>query len=378
MPLPSEKSASSPIRVWDLGVRLFHWSLLLAVAAAALTGFFGSPDSLSIHLIAGITIAYLLLFRVIWGFSGSTFARFRTFIFAPSVMVARVKDIISGRHVRYLGHNPLGGAMVLALIGVLALILITGLVVLGGTIKQGPLAFITTYSTGGLVKEIHQILAFLLVGLIALHLVGVIYESIIGKEKLVQAMVTGDKPALPAVALPPMARARPVLALAIVGIVGLAGASATVSFSARPGLGVPVAALDPVYQKECGACHFAYHPSMGTKVLWSGIMAHLDQHFGEDASLPDATYTQLATYLADNSAEHWDTRIAHVLAKTNPENPLRFTATRFWTRMHHDIPEGVFKSKAVGFKGACNACHSDAKTGLFAPQNIEIPEGAHL
>jgi hypothetical protein len=65
-----------------------------------------------------------------------------------------------------------------------------------------------------------------------------------------------------------------------------------------------------------------------------------------------------------------------VLAKANPDDPLRFTATRFWTRMHREIPASVFKSKAVGFKGACNACHSDAKTGLFAPQNIDIPEGA--
>jgi len=82
--------------------------------------------------------------------------------------------------------------------------------------------------------------------------------------------------------------------------------------------------------------------------------------------------------LKENSSEHWDTRVSHVLATANPKEPLRFTATRFWTRMHREIPDKAFASKAVGFKGACNACHSDAKTGLFAPQNIEIPEGARL
>ena len=374
---PTDSTKASPqMRIWDIGVRVFHWSLLVAVSVAAMTGFFGSPDSFSIHLIAGVAIAYLLLFRFIWGFSGTTFARFRTFIFGPSVLIARAKDMLEGRHTRYLGHNPLGGVMVFALLGVLALILMTGTVVLGGTLKQGPMAFMTSYATGGLVKEIHQALAIGLVGLIGLHLAGVAYETIIGKEKLIQAMITGDKPAVSDVPLPKPAAARPIVALVFLAVISLSSIFVIASFAARPGLGVPVAAVDPLYAKECGACHFAYHPSMGTAKLWEGILAHLDQHFGEDASLPEATRTALATYLAANSAEHFDTRIAHVLAKANPDDPLRFTATRFWTRMHREIPDSVFKSKPVGFKGACNACHSDAKAGLFAPQNIDIPEGA--
>ncbi len=341
-----------------------------------MTGFFGSPDSVAIHLIAGVAIAYLLVFRVIWGFSGSTFARFRTFIFAPSVLIARAKDMLAGRHTRYLGHNPLGGAMVLALMGVLALILMTGTVVLGGILKQGPLAFMTSYATGGLVKEVHQALAFGLVGLVSLHLAGVIYESVVGKEKLVKAMITGNKPAISDVVLPKPAAARPLVALVLLALFSLSGIGIVASLAARPGLGVPVAAVDPLYVKECGSCHFAYHPSMGPAKLWDGIISHLDQHFGEDATLPEATRAAIASYLAANSAEHFDTRISHVLANANPDDPLRFTATRFWTRMHREIPASVFTSKPVGFKGACNACHSDAKAGLFAPQNIDIPEGA--
>lgn len=374
---PNDLPPYSPkTRVWDVGVRVFHWSLLVAVSVAALTGFLGSPDSLSIHLLAGIAIAYLLLFRFVWGFSGSTFARFSTFLYGVPAIISRAKDMMAGRHIRYLGHNPLGGAMVFVLLIVLALILITGTVVLGGTIKQGPLAFITSYATGGFVKEIHQILAIGLLALITLHLAGVAYESIFGKENLVQAMITGDKSVSTAAPMPEPAPARPILALMVIALVSLASIVLIASLAARPGLGVSVAAVDPVYAKECGSCHFAYHPSMGTTKLWNGIITHLDQHFGEDASLPEPTRLAIAAYLADNSAEHWDTRVSHVLAKANPDDPLRFTATRFWTRMHREIPASVFKSKAVGFKGACNACHSDAKTGLFAPQNIDIPEGS--
>lgn len=374
----SSQMTPATVPVWDIGVRIFHWALLVAVFVAAMTGFFGSPDSLQFHLIAGISISLLVLFRLIWGFSGSTYARFRTFLFSPVKVRERIQEMRAGRHTRYIGHNPLGAWMIYALLGCLIFIVCTGTVVLGGVFKQGPLAFTTSFATGRFVQEIHQILAFGLVGLIGLHLAGVAYETVFGKEKLISAMISGNKPAGSDVPAPRFAPARPIVALIAFVVLGMAGTAGVASFAGRPGLGVPTAAIDPVYAKECGACHFAYHPSMGTASLWDGILSHLDQHFGEDASLPDATRAQLAAYLKENSSEHWDTRIAHVLATANPKEPLRFTATRFWTRMHREIPDQVFASKAVGFKGACNACHSDAKTGLFAPQNIEIPEGARL
>ena len=77
-----------------------------------------------------------------------------------------------------------------------------------------------------------------------------------------------------------------------------------------------------------------------------------------------------------NAAEKWDTRAAHELQRSNPQDPLRLTATPFWIRMHRGIPESVFKSRAVGAKGACEKCHSDASTGRFDPQDIHIPERA--
>jgi len=374
----SSQMAPATIPVWDIAVRIFHWALLVAVFVAAMTGFFGSPDSLQIHLIAGISISFLVLFRLIWGFSGSTYARFQTFLFSPVKVRERIQEMWAGRHTRYLGHNPLGAWMIFGLLACLIFIVCTGTVVLGGVFKQGPLAFTTSFATGRFVQEIHQIFAFGLVGLIGLHLAGVAYETVFGKEKLISAMISGNKPAGSDVPAPRFAPARPIVGLMAFIVLGMAGTAGVASFAGRPGLGVPTAAIDPLYAKECGACHFAYHPSMGTAALWDGILSHLDQHFGEDASLPDATRAQLAVYLKQNSSEHWDTRIAHVLATANPKEPLRFTATRFWTRMHREIPDQVFASKAVGFKGACNACHSDAKTGLFAPQNIEIPEGARL
>jgi Dihaem cytochrome c len=77
-----------------------------------------------------------------------------------------------------------------------------------------------------------------------------------------------------------------------------------------------------------------------------------------------------------NAAEKWDTRAAHELQGSNPQDPLPLTATPFWILMHRGIPDRVFKSRAVGAKGACEKCHSDASTGRFDPQRINIPERA--
>ena len=140
--------------------------------------------------------------------------------------------------------------MIFALLACLTLIVGTGSVVLGGVFKQGPLAFVTSFATGRFVQEIHQIFAFGLVGLVGLHLAGVAYETVFGKEKLVSAMIFGNKPDSSDVPAPPFARARPFVALIAFVIFGMAGTAGVVSFAARPGLGVPTAAIDPVYAKE--------------------------------------------------------------------------------------------------------------------------------
>ena len=120
----------------------------------------------------------------------------------------------------------------------------------------------------------------------------------------------------------------------------------------------------------------AYPPSLAPSSRWIAILADLSDHFGEDASLEPNVAAQIRAYLTTNSAEKWDTRVAHELARANPQDPLRLTATPFWTSMHRRIPESVFNSKAVGAKSACDKCHSDASTGRFDPQNIRFPERA--
>ena len=362
--------------VWDLGVRFFHWLLAAAVSIALVTGLYGPRNQLNVHLGAGAAIGGLIAFRVLWGFVGSTYARFSSFPVGWRAIAADLAGFQTGRRPSYLGHNPLGSLMVLALLAVLTLTVLTGVVTLGGVDKQGPLAFAMSYAAGTAMQDVHQASAYALLLMIIGHLAGVAYEAMHDDASLMLAMITGEK--RPGLAVEPVRRAtaRPVAAGTALVLLLAFGARQIAALSSRPGYGVPVGPLDGVYAKECGSCHFAYPPSLAPRARWMALMDGLAEHFGEDASLEPDVATAIRAYLENNSAEKWDTRVAHQLAFANPRDPLRLTATPYWTWTHRRIPEAVFKSRAVRGKGACDACHGDAATGRFDPQAIYIPERA--
>lgn len=363
------------IKVWDLGVRSFHWLLVAAVAFAATTGFLAPRNWLNFHLAAGAVIAALLAFRLVWGFAGPTYARFASFIFPPAAIIGHLRAALARRSLGYAGHNPLGGLMVFALLAVLAALAVAGIVTLGGADKQGPLAFAVPYRIGETARTLHKALAYLLMALIGLHLAGVAFESMIGRERLIGAMATGWKRAA-TLGTARLARARPALAAVAVGLLIGGGGLGVAAWSARPAFGVPPVAIDPVYARECGSCHMPYPPSLAPRARWAALMNGLADHFGEDASLEPPTKAAILAWLSDNSAERWDTRAAHEFARANPADPLRITATPYWATVHRGVPASVFKSKAVAAPGNCLACHADAMTGRFDPQQIQIPEQA--
>lgn len=166
------------VRVWDLAVRVFHWSLVISFAVAWLS----AEDWRDLHLWAGYAAVALVAFRVVWGFYGSRYARFRQFLRGPRTVIAYLKDVAAGRELRHLGHNPAGAAMILAL-----LLCMVGLCLTGW--------LYTTEAFWGVawVEETHEILANLLLALVGLHVAGVVLASRRHHENLVRAMVSGRK-----------------------------------------------------------------------------------------------------------------------------------------------------------------------------------------
>ncbi len=175
--------AMSPatVRVWDPFVRIFHWSLVALFAIAFLTG----DEAERLHVAAGYAIAGLLALRVVWGFIGPPHARFADFARSPRAAIAHLRDALWFRARRHLGHNPAGGLMIIAM-----------LVMLTGTCATGYLLTTDAYWGMHAIEEMHGAFASATVALIALHVVGVLVTSLLQRENLIKAMITGRKRAL--------------------------------------------------------------------------------------------------------------------------------------------------------------------------------------
>jgi cytochrome b len=183
---------STQIKVWDPLIRFFHWALVSAFIIAYIT----EEDFLTIHSWAGYLILSLLCIRFVWGFIGTRYARFSDFAYSPKNIIQFIKDTLRLSAMRYLGHNPAGGAMVFLLMLSLLITTISGVVLLGTEEQAGPVAHWFTQSESmwaDILEEVHEFFANFTLFLVLVHVAGVLVESLIHKENLVSAMITGFK-----------------------------------------------------------------------------------------------------------------------------------------------------------------------------------------
>ena len=200
------------IKVWDPLLRIFHWSLVAAFTMAYVT----EDEWQNLHFWAGYIVAGLIAFRLAWGFVGPQHARFSDFLFTPATIITYLKEMVSLRAKRYVGHNPAGGAMVLALLLSLAATTLSGMQLYAVEENAGPFAQIELNSLspiasamadeddeheqggegheeGGVWEEIHEFFANVTLLLVVLHIAGVVVSSLAHNENLPRAMVTGKK-----------------------------------------------------------------------------------------------------------------------------------------------------------------------------------------
>jgi len=358
--------------VWDLPLRLFHWSMVCVVTLAAVTGYLAPEWWLDFHVYAGYTLGVLLTFRLFWGIIGSYYSRFGAFPLKLKEASKHLLSILKFNSNSYAGHNPIGAWMIVILLTTLILLVVTGLLFLGGQENQGPLASFVTFSIVDVTAEIHETLAGILIGAVVIHLLGVFAEVKIFRHPVLKAMISGRKPVgadyvksggsgiLRGVALFSL----------VVGTVLFMG----MKLNALPtdrwrNIDVP-----PVYKSECGDCHHPYHPSLRTAAEWQIIMADLEDHFGEDASLDEETNLLIKNFLTENDARSFDTEISNNIGRVETASH-QITETPYWKKRHHDVQSSLFKHSSVGSKANCNGCHKDAETGRYADENIHLPNG---
>jgi cytochrome b len=183
----TSSAASTRIQLWDLPLRIFHWSLVTAVSTAIITGKAGG-SWMAIHSYAGQTIVGLLVFRIVWGLIGSDTARFAHFVPSPARIVAYLQGQWQG-----LGHNPLGALSVIALLGVLLTQAVTGLFGNDDIAFTGPLVSLVADELSLKLTGIHRQLINVVYLLLALHITAIVFYARVKRDKLVKPMVTGWK-----------------------------------------------------------------------------------------------------------------------------------------------------------------------------------------
>jgi len=180
------------LRVWDLPLRLFHWLLVALFATSWISAELGG-NAMQVHQWSGVSVLTLIVFRIAWGFLGGTHARFTSFVRSPAAALAYANALRHGKQQRFLGHNPLGGWMVLALLLSLSIQAGTGLFANDDIMIEGPLAARVSKETSDLMTLIHETNFYVLLALVALHVLAALFYLLVKRENLIVPMVTGNK-----------------------------------------------------------------------------------------------------------------------------------------------------------------------------------------
>jgi cytochrome b len=200
----------TPILVWDLPTRLFHWMLVASFAGAWLTA--DSERYRDLHVMLGYTLAGLIGFRLVWGLVGSRYARFSEFVRGPAAVRDYLGSLLAGRPQAQVGHNPAGGVAILLLLALGVVASVTGWAVYEDV-------------GGEWLEEAHELASNAMLALVGVHIVAVLVSSRLHGENLVRSMLTGYKLGEPDAGI---RRARPLLALALLAaVVGYWGSTVT-------------------------------------------------------------------------------------------------------------------------------------------------------
>jgi cytochrome b len=228
-PQPGSPTA---VRAWDLPTRLFHWTLVVLIVFGWVSYEYaealGDVD-LVWHRWNGLAALTLIVWRMLWGVAGSSTARFTSFVRAPAAAMSYARALIGGRLPRYLGHNPLGAYMVLALLAAVAVHGSLGLFAVDDNdLTGGPLYRLVSEATNKWATRWHAwSFNYVIVTLVAIHVTANALYGLVKKEPLIRAMITGEKPggdyedaAEAAIVARPLARAAVCLVIAAAIVTG--------------------------------------------------------------------------------------------------------------------------------------------------------------
>ncbi|MBF0350045.1 MAG: cytochrome b/b6 domain-containing protein [SAR324 cluster bacterium] len=364
-------------KIWPAVIRLFHLGLTGLIIGLFVTSF--RDGQLRLHIYLGYSLLIVVLWRIFYGFYGSYYAQFRNFLVSPNKMIEHLRLIFLHKPPLYPGHPPPAGWMTVIMLLLLGILCLSGIGVFLGEERYLILGYSISNDAGEQFHLIHQWSSWSLVGLIVLHIIGVMLDSWHHHMNLPKSMVTGYKN-IPAdlIISEPLLLNRGIrkipglLFLMMAGAVLMLMNHTMSSPQASPGLEKAGA---EVWARECGSCHQLFHPSLLPERSWRRMMGQLDQHFGDNASLDPDTEKLITDFMSSYAADGSTLEVSYKIRKSLDHNevPLAITETLFWRIKHEKLHPDLYRHPEIASKANCLACHADALNGRYDDHQIKMP-----
>jgi len=374
--------------VWPIYTRIIHWLIAFSFTFAFI--FSLQENLLNLHVAVGIIFGLMLVYRIIWGFVGTRYARLNTLKLSPPALKHYFVEKVTNRWREIpAGHNPASSWFTIIVLVFGSIISITGLLLYGIQEGKGYLGFLNNeyYMHIDILFDIHIYSAYFLLVWAIIHISGVLVEQFYHKTNMVFAMITGYKKAKGEDSK--VGKYKSGLTYIFLFI------SVLVFFVSVDGRNNPfvVSKYEQhdykhesfTYYTECGACHKPYPPFMLPKSSWKRIRGGLSNHFGDEIS-PDMKkgenrislndQTVIFNYLYKNSADDSTREISvKVMQSLNGARGRKsITKIQYWKDAHASIPAHIFKSPKVKRKANCFACHKNFEKGMLEDIDILIPK----
>lgn len=364
------------VYVWSLFTRLFH--ILLVVGVGFLFLFSEFDNLLSYHAILGYTVGLLFLFRIIWGFLDVRYSKFKDFNFNLYDLAEYMFNIF-GEKKEYVGHNPASSWAIVAMIVFALLSVISGMLAYGTQEGMGIFSFLnaTIFKKMELFEEVHEFFTTVFMIVIGAHIAGVVLDKVLHKTRTLESMLDGYKESsAESLKLTLFQKVFGVLwiGISIFFLIYLLSSPSNV-LVADANTAVDYKKEHALFENECKSCHTLYPPYLLPKESWVKMMADLQNHFGDDASLDTQDTASIREYLVKNAAESSTKESAFKILKSlKNKETIAITKTPYWIKRHDEIDKNIFASKEIKAKSNCKACHKNIEQGLLNDKDIKIPD----
>ncbi len=365
------------IYVWPLCIRVFHWLYVFSFIAAFVLLWF--ENLLKYHVAFGAFFLFLTLFRILWGIIGPLYSNFKCFDLKGDHLINYILHLF-GQKDKTPGHNPGAswGAIIMFILAIFTSI--SGVIFLGVQEGKGFLSFLNPllYPYMESIGEFHAFSAYLLLGVIVLHILGVVFEHFYHHSGVIWSMFTGYKY---------VSEGESVKLNFIQTI--FAGVFLLFSFfifyyvvytddnilvKSRFSV-IDYEKQYPILATECGDCHIVFPAYLLPAKSWEIIMDTPEDHFGDELDLEEEDAKVIRNYLVKHSGENSTREAAVKLLKSikNKKDVISIVSAPYWKKTHENIPSKVFKLKEVDSKYSCDSCHPDILYGNINDDCITIP-----